>query len=304
MLNFLTNKSYSKDELLKERDSATNPIERADISKKIVKLDYKHDPNKLKLIEKMDQYGVIPEIECFDTGMLNYTNYIISKNILKPPYHINVILGNIYNGQCDLSNLASIKANLPSNSYVLEIGCGNGKNMLYRDDLNFEGIDISEKQFEICKRKGLNVHVSSMCNLPFEDNLFDICDKIYCGSEFIKNDIVKKRIVSPDKFVVTGLPLDEKELDMFYVDLNDRPLWIRTTLATTITPFTPPGPRCLRHHGGRSRPASAEVKAKELLQLSEGDAEVIVVVDAQGWHDAIVLAVAVELQKVSPWEVP
>ena len=73
---------------------------------------------------------------------------------------------------------------------------------------------------------------------------------------------------------------------------------------TTITPFTPPGPRCLRHRGGRSRPASAEVKAKELIQLTEGDAEVIVVVDAQGWHDAIVLAVAVELQKVSPWEVP
>ena len=59
----------------------------------------------------------------------------------------------------------------------------------------------------------------------------------------------------------------------------------------------------MRHRGGRSRPASAEVKAKELLQLTEGDAEVIVVVDAQGWHDAIVLAVAVELQKVSPWEV-
>jgi ubiquinone/menaquinone biosynthesis C-methylase UbiE len=70
---------------------------------------------------------------------------------------------------------------IPSNSYVLEIGCGNGKNMLYRDDLNFEGIDISEKQFEICKRKGLNVHVSSMCNLPFEDNLFDyqICIATY-----------------------------------------------------------------------------------------------------------------------------
>jgi hypothetical protein len=50
----------------------------------------------------------------------------------------------------------------------------------------------------------------------FEDNLFDICDRIYCGSEFIKNDIVKKRIVSPDKFVVTGLPLDEKDLGKYW----------------------------------------------------------------------------------------
>ena len=56
----------------------------------------------------------------------------------------------------------------------------------------------------------------------FEDNLFDICDRIYCGSEFIKNDIVKKRIVSPDKFVVTGLPLDEKELDIHHSNVVEK----------------------------------------------------------------------------------
>jgi len=56
----------------------------------------------------------------------------------------------------------------------------------------------------------------------FEDNLFDICDRIYCGSEFIKNDIVKKRIVSPDKFVVTGLPLDEKGLEKYHSDAQEK----------------------------------------------------------------------------------
>ena len=34
----------------------------------------------LSLIDEMDKYGVQPEIECFDAGMLNYTNYLISKN--------------------------------------------------------------------------------------------------------------------------------------------------------------------------------------------------------------------------------
>jgi hypothetical protein len=38
----------------------------------------------------------------------------------------------------------------------------------------------------------------------FEDTLFDIADTIYCGSDFIKNDIVKKRIINPDKLVPTG----------------------------------------------------------------------------------------------------
>ena len=47
----------------------------------------------------------------------------------------------------------------------------------------------------------------------FEDTLFDIADEIYCGSDFIKNDIVKKRIINPDKLVSTGFPLDVENLN-------------------------------------------------------------------------------------------
>jgi uncharacterized protein (DUF849 family) len=97
----------------------------------------------LSLINEMDKYGVQPEIECFDTGMLNYTNYIISKNLLKPPYHINVILGNIYNGQCDFGTLASIKSNLPTDSYVCLGGIGSQqlKSTTY-GLLDFDGVRI------------------------------------------------------------------------------------------------------------------------------------------------------------------
>jgi len=97
----------------------------------------------LSLIQEMDKYGVQPEIECFDAGMLNYTNYIISKNVLKPPYHINVILGSIYNGQCDFGTLASIKSNIPSNSYVCLGGIGSQqlKSTTY-GLLDFDGIRI------------------------------------------------------------------------------------------------------------------------------------------------------------------
>jgi len=47
----------------------------------------------------------------------------------------------------------------------------------------------------------------------FEDTLFDIADEIYCGSDFIKDDIVKKRMIIPDKLIPTGLPLDAENLD-------------------------------------------------------------------------------------------
>ena len=97
----------------------------------------------LSLIKEMDKYGVQPEIECFDTGMLNYTNYIISKNILHPPYHINIILGNMYNGQCDLGTLSTIKNNLPSNSFTCLGGIGSQqlKSTTY-GLLDFDGVRI------------------------------------------------------------------------------------------------------------------------------------------------------------------
>ena len=97
----------------------------------------------LGLINEMDKFGVQPEIECFDTGMLNYTNYLISKNILKPPFHINVILGNIYNGQCDFGTLSTIKSNLPKDSYTCLGGIGSQqlKSITY-GLLDFDGIRI------------------------------------------------------------------------------------------------------------------------------------------------------------------
>lgn len=78
----------------------------------------------LSLIEKMEMYGVIPEIECFDSGMLNYTNYLINKGVLKGPHYINVILGNMYNGQCDLPTVSSILAAKPQDSVMCFGGIG------------------------------------------------------------------------------------------------------------------------------------------------------------------------------------
>lgn len=61
----------------------------------------------------------------------------------------------------------------PSSSLLLDVGCGNGKNMLYRTDLNFKGIDFSIKLVEICKNKNLDVVESSMTQIPYPSNLFD-----------------------------------------------------------------------------------------------------------------------------------
>ena len=72
----------------------------------------------LQLIEQMDKWGVIPELECFDTGMVNKANNLIAKNIINPPFYFNVILGNLYNSQSDILSVANIKHQLPKNSIV------------------------------------------------------------------------------------------------------------------------------------------------------------------------------------------
>ena len=55
----------------------------------------------------------------------------------------------------------------------VEIGCGNGKNMLLRPDY-FTGCDLCDEFVNICKNKNLNVMKSCATNLPFKDNSFDV----------------------------------------------------------------------------------------------------------------------------------
>jgi tRNA (uracil-5-)-methyltransferase TRM9 len=62
---------------------------------------------------------------------------------------------------------------LQPNSKLADIGCGNGKNMLYRKDLCCQGIDFSEHLVSICKSKNLNAIIGNILHIPFEVNYFD-----------------------------------------------------------------------------------------------------------------------------------
>jgi len=55
----------------------------------------------------------------------------------------------------------------------------------------------------------------------FEDVVFDIADRVYCASNYIREDIIKKRLVDPNKLIVTGLPVDYTGLSEKLTD-NER----------------------------------------------------------------------------------
>jgi ubiquinone/menaquinone biosynthesis C-methylase UbiE len=78
------------------------------------------------------------------------------------------------------------------NSYILDIGAGNGKYMDYRNDVIMKGIDISNELVKICNKKNLDVIHGNMINLPFEDNIFDasLCVAAY---HHLDNEIDRKK---------------------------------------------------------------------------------------------------------------
>ena len=61
---------------------------------------------------------------------------------------------------------------LPENSTICDIGCGNGRNMNNKK-YNFIGIDNSTELLKICQNKNLNVLQGDMCNIPLTDNSVD-----------------------------------------------------------------------------------------------------------------------------------
>ena len=63
--------------------------------------------------------------------------------------------------------------NIEKNAIIGDIGCGNGKNMLYRKDCINMGCDLSNNLVNICIQKNLNVVLGNILNIPYKNNIFD-----------------------------------------------------------------------------------------------------------------------------------
>src|SRR5688572_1603215 len=74
------------------------------------------------LAQKMLEFGVKPELECFDMGMINYGKYLIQKNILQPPFYWNLLFGNIAGFQANLSQMAAAANELNGNDHFIAFG--------------------------------------------------------------------------------------------------------------------------------------------------------------------------------------
>lgn len=80
-----------------------------------------------RLAEEMGQRGILPELEAFDLGMLNYANYLIRKGVVRTPTYTNLILGNIAGAQCDPLQLGTMLQSLPPDGLWAVGGIGRAQ---------------------------------------------------------------------------------------------------------------------------------------------------------------------------------
>ncbi|MCJ7468110.1 MAG: 3-keto-5-aminohexanoate cleavage protein [Maribacter sp.] len=78
----------------------------------------------------MKEKGIVPELEAFDIGMINYAKYLEKKQLIEAPYYFNLLFGNIACAQADLLHIGTMIRDLPENSHFGLAGIGNDQLMI------------------------------------------------------------------------------------------------------------------------------------------------------------------------------
>lgn len=87
-----------------------------------------NSPDMIKaLANEMKRCGIVPELEAFDAGMINYAKYLERKGILSPPHYFNLIVGNIACSQADLLHVGVMVKDLPNEPLWSLGGIGNSQ---------------------------------------------------------------------------------------------------------------------------------------------------------------------------------
>jgi len=84
----------------------------------------------IALAQEMKNNGIIPELEVFDVGMINYARYLERKGLIEPPYYFGLILGNIACAQADLLHCGIMIRDLPEESVWSIGGVGDAQLMI------------------------------------------------------------------------------------------------------------------------------------------------------------------------------
>jgi uncharacterized protein (DUF849 family) len=76
------------------------------------------------LAERMAERGIVPELEVFDLGMVDYGTYLLERGILRPPLYFNLLLGSLGTLSASAFHLALLANALPAGATWAGAGIG------------------------------------------------------------------------------------------------------------------------------------------------------------------------------------
>ena len=84
-----------------------------------------NDPDMIRsLAQRMTERGIVPEMECFDLGMVEYANYLVERRVLVAPFYCNLLLGSLGTMSATPANLARMVGALPNGTTWAAAGIG------------------------------------------------------------------------------------------------------------------------------------------------------------------------------------
>jgi 3-keto-5-aminohexanoate cleavage enzyme len=79
------------------------------------------------LAERMKERGIVPELEVFDFGMVDYAKFLLTRDVIRPPLFFNLLLGSLGTLSASAVNLATLAASLPEGATWAGAGIGRSQ---------------------------------------------------------------------------------------------------------------------------------------------------------------------------------
>lgn len=133
----------------------------------------------------MKERGIVPELEAFDIGMINYAKYLERKKLIVAPHYFNLLFGNIACSQANLLHSGIMINDVPEDSQWSLAGIGN----------------------EQLKMNSLAIAVGGGIRIGIEDNIwYDTArTKLATNSDLLKRvhliaDANERKVMTPKNF--------------------------------------------------------------------------------------------------------
>ena len=128
-----------------------------------------NSPEMIQLLaEEMQCRNILPELEVFDVGMINYAKYLEKKGLIHPPHYFNLILGNIACAQADILHLGLMLRDLPPDSIWSLGGVGDVQLMMNSLAITIGGgvrVGLEDNIWYDTQREQLATNIDLLCRV-------------------------------------------------------------------------------------------------------------------------------------------